>query len=393
MGKYIVLVTLAAAVTFAILMGQSRSTAHKTTEEQVDRQEEILSRQIARSGFNLGLSEVRQTLEDPTDETFDLPGTNTSDGAAEDEYDGGRYTLRISSTDPADVPVTLTAVGDYEGTQYKIAGVVEQIDGLFGALTIDGAPSRVERDGKAGGGPNPDTGVISGLNEGSGADRHGVRISDAEAADNASQDDNDGGLCASNKNQVNVEGLGRERCDVGHRSDMDTASLQEAVEELASSNKAVDGKNTICDGDDVGTEDEPAVVRVDGNCKMSGNTTGTGILYVTGEVEMEETELLGTVSWNGLIFVDGVQDGEGGGAFKTAAGTPTINGSIVQVGDSPMEFNGNPTVQYDSDQLLNLIGPDLLDRDLIVTPRITARGEDFCDDPGNCPSADALLNR
>lgn len=73
MGKYALLITIAAVLGVILLSSQARDTALKTSEDQVERQEEILARQIARSGFNVGLSAIRSALEDQDANAFNLP--------------------------------------------------------------------------------------------------------------------------------------------------------------------------------------------------------------------------------------------------------------------------------------------------------------------------------
>ena len=382
MGKYIVLVAFAAALTLAILMGQSRSTAHETVEEQVDRQEKMIARQIARSAFSTGASEVKR---DFCDSGADIESLSRTD--VEDQEENGTFDLSFQVENTAagveecaegdDRVVELVATAQHGAAEYRIAGTLAlDISPLFSALTIDGAPDEIGVSGE-------DTNVL-GLNPNEeGSDRHGVGISDADAAARASQiqSGSDDGLCAGSsvdEEDANVRGVGG-TCDVIHDSEINTDRLVEEVRDTVET----ESSEIICSnsgGDDsVGDMGEPAIIKSEGDCIMKGDQGGTGILFVEGDLEMQ-----GEPSWNGLVLI------ASGGSFETnPGGEPTVRGSVVQVGDRSVELNGEPTIQYDPKKLQNLI--NLTDDGIIQTPQITARAGDLCG--STCPSIDDLLDR
>ncbi len=81
---------------------------------------------------------------------------------------------------------------------------------------------------------------------------------------------------------------------------------------------------------------DPQIIFVDNACKycggspggvtLTGNVTGSGILIITGDLDIH-----GTITFNGLVYVLG---------SLTVTGTATINGAIMVKGSSTTELKG-----------------------------------------------------
>lgn len=65
----------------------------------------------------------------------------------------------------------------------------------------------------------------------------------------------------------------------------------------------------------MGSPENPAVVKVENDCSLSGNSGGTGILYVDGG----SLTMTGNSEWKGMVFVTG------DGSFEASKGTPNID--------------------------------------------------------------------
>jgi hypothetical protein len=113
---------------------------------------------------------------------------------------------------------------------------------------------------------------------------------------------------------------------------------------------------------DAGTEDAPKLTFVDGDYDMSGNSTGGGLLVVTGRLTNN-----GNVSFSGLILVLGKgevqRDGGGGGnllgSIVVAAFDPDAPGTPFTTPFFHTNGGGSNTLEYDSlatDNALGVLG-------------------------------------
>lgn len=96
MGKYILLVVAAVMAGSSTLMFQSQTTSLDTDQRQAQRQEKVIARQIARTGYNAVLAEAR-TLEAQGKDAGEI----VSDvGTISGDYQGGTYTARLEQISP-----------------------------------------------------------------------------------------------------------------------------------------------------------------------------------------------------------------------------------------------------------------------------------------------------
>jgi hypothetical protein len=97
-----------------------------------------------------------------------------------------------------------------------------------------------------------------------------------------------------------------------------------------------------------GTAANPTIVIFDSptEVKITGNTTGYGILIVRGSLALG-----GTMEWNGIV----IAAGNSAISFATAKGTPDVIGAIIVAGAPGTTFNmsGNPKFAYSSDAIRN----------------------------------------
>lgn len=136
--------------------------------------------------------------------------------------------------------------------------------------------------------------------------------------------------------------------DIEIDPDLNYEPTDELIERLLSS-----GHTETINGDrsNYGTAEQPGVFLVDGDVRLSGNTTGYGILIIRGDgsMEMDDPELTvsGSFTFNGLVIFENAKLFDG-------RGTPTINGSVL-VGntgdyeDDPIDIDlgGNININYD----------------------------------------------
>ncbi len=105
------------------------------------------------------------------------------------------------------------------------------------------------------------------------------------------------------------------------------------------------GNQHIEDKTTWGTLTNPQVTYVKGDLKMSGKSSGAGVLIVGGNLTMK-----GTPRWDGIIIVLG--------NVSSQAGTPDIFGALLIRGNE-LDVRGNVNIQYSSQAIAmaNTIAP------------------------------------
>jgi hypothetical protein len=262
---------------------------------------------------------------------------------------------------------------------------MRQAGAMFSAVTVDGTLTTANLSG---GGRGP---VISGQDVAGIEDRAGIGLSRAQDAQTAED-------VFCNRRDSDVQGANG-NCDVVHDARIDLQDLLDEVRDLESTHSAdavcggganggggkgngqggngknrKDGDEDESEGDEsegddgdrddgdgdreddgegrtrlgaVGSDFRPAVVKVDRDCRMSGNAGGTGLLYV----DNASLTMTGNAQWNGLIVVAG--DG-GSTGFQASKGTPRIEGSVAFVGRGALDMRGTASIQYDSRAIQSL---------------------------------------
>jgi len=97
-----------------------------------------------------------------------------------------------------------------------------------------------------------------------------------------------------------------------------------------------------CSGLDEGSETSPTIAHIDGDCAMSGNLEGYGVLVIEGSLTMR-----GNVSWNGLVIVVGTSSME-----FDASGTPSIFGALLLgAPETDLSMSGTADLYYSSEAI------------------------------------------
>lgn len=329
MGKYVVLAVLAVALGTTLLARQGMLTDLDTSESQANRQKQVLAREIARSAFEMGVSELRRDFE------------NWRVDRTQVEHEGGYFDLKASG--PSSGPVTLTAVGYHGDAAYEITGEADK-DTTVSSLANGITASIPITFNVSGGGCSGDP-CVSGFDEGGGDDRHGITLPPGADADAVCDEFND-----------KVVGKG-EGCDVKIRT-------QERDEWVESQMAQIDSE--IQDAIAAGSDD---VTECNG-CNVSDLADSTGILYVTGELKYNGEE-----RWDGLVFV---ADGgsvriNGGGDAKNINGGLMMSDSTDFESDEEFDLNGGNAVRYNSNQLAKYM--DTMPTLRTTTIQVTGRSE------------------
>lgn len=365
MGKYALLLTITVALGTTLLARQALEQDTRTS--QADRQKEVLAQQIAQSTFNRGVSELRRdygagrTLEiDPIDEktvehkevSFVLTDTDP-DGS---ESVSAMGVLKGSSN--ADGSVSITAKGYYDDAKYRITGdLVRDLDG-FSGIGVEGALSSVNGSGSeylvSGLDTDPvDQGNDANHGSGDGLDRPAMRLDDSGSADDVKSS-------LSDDQVVGVNGKGDV---VNEPIDVNLNDLSQEIKDNKDTLSASDLEN----GGSFGSTDDPAIVAVDEDLTLDGDTHGVGALLVSGNFTMR-----GNAQWEGVILVQSgdthVKDTD------DFTGNARVFGSLMMQtgGSGGLDLRGSTRIQYSS-AALAVLSDVLPTMEKSVTFRVTNR--------------------
>ncbi len=294
MGKYIILIVFAAAAGLAALGAESNSSAQDSSAERSERQGVVLARQIARSVFNDGVSEVQRT--------FDTVGDKVEEGT----HEQGTYRLQLdAASTTGGKTVDLTAEGTYGEHTYQIQATVRKdttVSSVFNAVTASTPVNFSVQGGGCSGGP-----CVSGLDAGGRTNRHGITLPHGEDAEAVCDEFHGGGYDSSTA--TNVEGTSG-GCDVQVRTSAHDDWVENQMDQMSQTIQ-----DAIADGN-------PDVTECTGcDLKNFSDSQNDGILYVTNG----EFTVSGDRQWNGLVFV------ANGGTIRFNGGgdSRNINGGLV----------------------------------------------------------------
>ena len=348
MGKYALLLVFAAATALTVMSAQNNGTAQSSSAERGERQGVVLARQIARSVFNDGISEVERTFGTITDEV------------EEGTHEQGTYRLQYDATTAAGgKTVDVTAEGTYEEHTYQIQATVRKdttVSSVFNAITASTPVDFTVKGGGCSGGP-----CVSGLDAGERVDRHGITLPNGESAEAVCDEFHSGGY--DSDTETNVEGRGG-GCDVQVRTSAHDDWVEDEMDKM---------DDTI---QDAIANANPDVTECTGcDLKDFDDSENDGILYVTDG----EFTISGDRQWNGLVFV------ANGGKIRFNGGgdARNINGGLVlqdwatyeqgkeKKDDDEFTMNGGNAVKFNSDQLLKYIDtlPSIESTTTVVTDR------------------------
>lgn len=134
MGKATLLLAFLALFAGGSILYQSQRSSVEADNRQSDRDEEVLAREIARSGHNLIMSRARELhVQDPTRSVYEIVSSvNGANGAVEQDYQGGSYKAWLVSTSPS--TVSAISVGTFGNAQHRMQ--TASADGSVGGPTM-----------------------------------------------------------------------------------------------------------------------------------------------------------------------------------------------------------------------------------------------------------------
>jgi hypothetical protein len=127
MGKAILIIVLGAGLFTARGLLSAQQTEHETRKQQGSYEENVLAREIARSGFNVAMGKLRQYGDSLH---FGINDINGEQGYMEGEYQGGIYRVRVEPVTGHSVEIVSKG---YYGGAFNEHGEYRKSDGRKGA--------------------------------------------------------------------------------------------------------------------------------------------------------------------------------------------------------------------------------------------------------------------
>lgn len=138
MGKALILLVMGVGLYIAVGQMGAQQTIIQTVEEQSEFEEELLAREVARSGFNVAMAIARSHGSNLTDAVNEING---EDGYMTGEHHGGTYEVRSYLNDG--FTITVESTGAYAGgthemsDSYKVPVLYAQRCGMLNARFIE----------------------------------------------------------------------------------------------------------------------------------------------------------------------------------------------------------------------------------------------------------------
>jgi len=319
--------------------------AYSSLTFTASRTDYINSLMVAESALNHGMRLMHQDpdlLAEPIDEEFPYDGQELIVWLRDSALGYTDGDMKMILQDP-----------DYVigvGTDQKYTRVVRA---RYVDLTFDSSPAALYVDAPSGTGKYLGNAFEINGNDHD-VDGNPVAGNEGPGILTTSDDATDGLTPSGHQQQDNITGSTPDpSIETDTSVPVDINALSESIESFA--DEVITGDTKIAGNMTFGSEDDPAIVVIDGDLEVTGCVEGWGILIVKGDFHGH-----GTFCWHGLLIVDGgdVTSAEGNG-------TPDVIGAMWIKGrtEVDLEIRGNPGILYSTEALALFasIGP-VIDR-------------------------------
>lgn len=333
MGKGIILIMMAAIAGALMMTRNSQEIAFAAENLNSTEEGRFLAREIARSAMNTAVAQARRDFANADQISYE--------GIA---YQEGEYDLSASRPTPG--TIELIAEGRYEEHTFRIKTTLVRRTPLEAPLILD-VPSI---DPKFTGPHFQISGIDTappsapGQTSSPESDRNAVRVVEDDVRADLLDD-----IGVSRYDQVvGVEGDG----------DVATGPLtmdMSGFYDQASANRDFTVDAGQLKGNTWGSPVAPVVVFCECDAKLTGQTTGYGILVIDGQLDNSSGQML----WEGIIIVRGATP-----SIKLTGGT-SIYGSLVVIstgGEADVTIGAHSEIRYSSKAIERVTGlVDVLD--------------------------------
>lgn len=295
MGRGLLLIVLASSITISNMNASEKETELETHIVLTEYQEKVLSRELAHSALNLVVSKTARDFRTYRDQVSDRA------------YGDGMYAFTAEGV-PAG-PVTVVSYGQVGDIIHQITAVLEKSGTpTLDAITLDGPFQSVAGSGSSFSISGIDAPLEDDDESGfSGADGHAIRTTIPEARD----------MFLSSIGAGQMLGVDGEGDVVSGESNTDLDALQDSILAHPMLN-TLQGDQRFKGNDDFGSRENPIIMAVNGDVKITGTVDGFGILLINGSLRTP-----GNLNWEGIIMV--VSDG----GSTDLRGNVDIRGALI----------------------------------------------------------------
>lgn len=270
---------LASSITLSNMNASEKETELEKHVVLTDYQEKVLSRELAHSALNVVVSKTSLDFQNYREQVSDRA------------YGDGMFAYTAEGI-PAG-PVTVVSYGQVGDVIHQITAVLEKSGtASLDAITLDGPFESVTGSGSSFSISGID-GPLAGEDESSflGANGHAIRTTIPEARD----------MFLSSIDGSQLEGIDGDGDVVTGESNVDLDALQDSI--LAHpSLTTYQGEQRFKGNDSFGSRENPVMMAVNGDVRITGSVEGFGILLINGSLRAN-----GNLNWEGIIMV--VSDG------------------------------------------------------------------------------------
>ena len=326
MGKGVLIIMLASLAAAMMMMRSSQEAAVASENLNSDQEGALLAREIARSAINTAIAQARRDFANAENISYDdVP------------YQDGEFDVAAARPTPG--TVELTATGRYGEFSYQIKTTLVESTPLDAPLIFD-VPSI---DAKFNG-PNYeligiDTAPPSAPGQTSSpeSDRTAIRTSESSVRDDLLDEIGAGGY----DQVVGVNGEG----------DVESGPLSVDPNELfdqASANRDFTTDGAGLKNKTWGSPNAPVIVYCEGDAKVSGQSSGYGILVINGDLENAS----GQFQWEGIVIV------KGNTPDVKLTGGGSIYGALVVIstgGEAEFRMGAQAEIKYSSEAIGRIV--------------------------------------
>jgi hypothetical protein len=279
MGKSTLITITLITVVLAAVLYQVLSTSFESRKAEAERGEVVLARELARSGLNATISQVKRD--------FDAWRSGFTGAVLQ----GGTFDAQVEGTAAGPVDVTIDAF--LSGASYRIRSQLVRLGAWPSAVVVDADSASVSFDGSdfliTGRDTRPPSASVP-LNEGSGHDQHvNALLTRTNAAWTAFSS------ALSNGVAENVRGVAAERDIVNTTLPVDLDALY--AEAVAVADQVYTGSQVFSGSTTLGSPAAPTIVVVEGDATLTDDVQGYGMLVVEGALTLS-----GNALWEGIIM-------------------------------------------------------------------------------------------
>ncbi len=349
MGKALLLIVTAAAIGGGIMALQTQETEFHTAGQIAEADAEFLAREAARSGYEVGMSDVALAYAG-------RPARTGIDAEVGGMPQGGSYDLSVVEQSDATLSVTSTGQARFINTQhdpetrrYRMQGNLARIGQAPSAVVVRALEVVPNITGNTFMVSGQDRRPGGAMTTGAGSDAFGVLAVGPGLADlfisglsNAQKDRIDGRIADGMTSPITP---GTEDAEGLELVEMIYAEAKQRIADSEPEVVSYAGNQHFSGTETFGSSPtNPKIVYVNGNARFTGDVDGHGVLIVDGDLEIQGSSSNpdDNFAWEGLVFAQKAAE-----ITYSQSGKTRIDGALIL--DSPVVDSVTASIDFTID--------------------------------------------